>query len=143
MTLAALPNGTGAGHQRARPPGEPRQAAGEAASGEPAYAADPHEKTSVSLNDVRGGPSMHLLKSHRFIQMQVRFDGEQPAERYLAMLKEASWRDRSQVEGVWTKQIDKTARWQSVAKMEQEFKAVANAIREGNGLGPVLEQLGA
>lgn len=122
---------------------QPRQPLGEAATGEPAYAADPHEKISVSLSDVRGGPSMHLLRSHRFNQMQVRFDGEQPDERHLAMLKQAGWRDRTQEEGVYTKQIDRDARWQSVAKMEQEFKAVANEIRRDKGLGPVLEGLGA
>ena len=107
------------------------------------YAADPHEKISVSLSDVRGGPSMHLLRSHKFRQMQVRFNNGQPDEQYLEMLKQAGWKDRTQEEGVWTKQIDPNARWQSVAKMEEEFKAVANAIREDKGLGPVLEGLGA
>lgn len=118
---------------------QPREPAKEA----PVYAADPHEKISVSLSDISGGPSMHLLRSHRFNQMQVRFDGGQPDEQHLAMLKEAGWRDRTQEEGVYTKQIDRDARWQSVAKMEQEFKAVANAIRESKGLGPVMDGLGA
>lgn len=122
---------------------EPRHATRDAAAGKPAYAADPHEKISVSLSDVRGGPEMHLLRSHRFRQLQIRFDREQPDEKYLAMLKQAGWRDRTQEEGVWTKQIDPEARWQSVAKMEQEFKEVANAIREGKKLAPVLEGLGA
>jgi hypothetical protein len=114
-----------------------------AAAAEPAYAADPHSKISVSLSDVRGGPSMHLLRSHRFNQLQVRFDGQQPDEQHLALLKQAGWRDRTQEEGVWTKQIDRDAKWQSVAQIEQEFKAVANAIRKDKGLGPVLEGLGA
>lgn len=105
------------------------------------YAADPHEKISVSLSDIRGGPAMHLLRSHRFRQMQVRFDGEQPDEKYLAMLREKGWKDRTQDEGIFTKQIDPNARWQSVEKMEQEFKEVANAIRESRGLGPVLSGL--
>ena len=109
---------------------------------QPAYAADPHEKISVSLNDIPGGPSMHLLRSHKYKQMQVRFDREQPDEQYLKMLTDAGWKDRTQSEGIFTKQIDPNARWQSVAKMEEEFKDVANAIRKDKGLGPVLE-LGA
>jgi hypothetical protein len=122
---------------------ETRQPAREPTARETAYAADPHEKISVSLSDVRGGPSMHLLRSHRFNQMQVRFDGEQPNEKHLQKLKDAGWKDRTQEEGVLTKQIDKDARWQSVAKMEEEFKAVANAIRKEKGLEPALEGLGA
>lgn len=109
----------------------------------PAYAADPHEKISVSLSDVRGGPEAHLLRSHKYKQMQVRFDHGQPDEKYLKMLKDAGWTDRTQSEGVFTKQIDPNARWQSVEKMEQEFKRVANEIREAKGLGPVLEGIGA
>ena len=55
------------------------------------------------------------------------------------MLKRAGWRDRTEEEGVWTKQIDRDARWQSVAQMEQEFRSVANAIRKDKGLEPALE----
>ena len=115
----------------------------QAPDGKPAYAADPHEKISVSLSDVRGGPAMHLLRSHKYKQMQVRFDHGQPDEQYLKMLTDAGWRDRTESEGVYTKQIDPDARWQSVQKMEQEFREVANAIRKGKGLGPVLEGLAA
>jgi hypothetical protein len=71
--------------------------------------------------------------------MQVRFDQGQPDERHLAMLKRAGWTDRTENEGVWTKQIDPEARWQSVARMEQEFKAIANAIRTDRGMEPVME----
>jgi hypothetical protein len=110
-------------------------------AGEAAHAADPHAKISVSLSEIRGGPSMHLLRSHRFRQMQIRFDGGQPDEKYLTLLKQAGWTDRSESEGVWTKQIDPQARWQSVEQMEREFKEVANAIRQGKGLEPALEGL--
>ena len=120
---------------RLEPP--PQASGGEA--GKPAYAPDPHEKFSVSLSNVKGGPAMHLLRSHRYNQMQVRFDGEQPDEHYLAMLKQKGWRDRTEEEGVWTKQIDRNAKWQSVAKMEQEFKEVANAIRKDRKLSPFME----
>lgn len=115
----------------------PPEAAREAAP--PAYAADPHAKISVSLGDGRGGPAMHLLRSQKFNQVQIRFDGEQPGEQALAMLKDAGWRDRTEAEGVFTKQVDRQARWQSVQQMEREFKAVANAIREAKGLAPALE----
>jgi hypothetical protein len=71
--------------------------------------------------------------------MQVRFDGEHPDEKFLKMLMDAGWKDRTESEGIFTKQIDPIARWQSVAKMEEEFKQVANAIREAKGLGAVLE----
>jgi len=84
---------------------------------------------------------MHLLRSHRFNQMQVRFDGGYPDERYLAMLNRAGWRDRTGEEGVWTKQIDRNARWQSVDKMEREFKEVANAIRRDKGLDLAMQGL--
>ena len=55
------------------------------------------------------------------------------------MLTDEGWKDRTQEEGVFTKQIDRDARWQSVAKMEQEFREVANAIRQAKGLCAVLE----
>jgi hypothetical protein len=55
------------------------------------------------------------------------------------MLAQAGWKDRTEAEGVWTRQIDREARWQSVRAMEQEFKAVANAIRWEKGLEPALE----
>ncbi len=108
---------------------------------EPLHAPDPRPWQSVSLSDHRGGPAMHLLRSQKFNQMQIRFDREQPDEKYLAMLAQAGWKDRTQAEGVWTKQIDKDARWQSVDKMEREFKEVANAICKSKGMEPVLEGL--
>ena len=122
---------------------EPLPPAAKAAGEPPAYAADPHAKISVSLSDVRGGPEMHLLRSHKYKQMQVRFDHGQPDEQYLRMLTDAGWKDRTESEGVFTKQIDRDAKWQSVAKMEEEFKVVANEIRKSRGLGPVLKELAA
>jgi hypothetical protein len=116
---------------------QPRQPAGEAAK--PVHAADPEAKISVSLSDHRGGPAMHLLRSQKFHQMQIRFDGEQPGEKHLARLSQTGWKDRTESEGVWTKQIDRDMRWQSVQDMEREFKAVANAIRKDKGMEPALE----
>lgn len=111
----------------------------EAPAAKPAYAPDPDPKFNVSLSDIKGGPEMQLLRSHRYKQMQIKFNNGQPDERYLKMLTDMGWKDRTQDEGIFTKQIDPNARWQSVAKMEEEFKHVANEIRKDRGLGPVLE----
>jgi hypothetical protein len=122
---------------------EPQRTAGEPPPApEHAHVTDPRRWMSASLSSYRGGPSMHLLRSLKYNQMQILFDGEQPDERHLSMLKQAGWRDRTEAEGVWTKQIDRNARWQSVVRMEKEFRAVANAIRQEKGLAPVLEGLG-
>jgi hypothetical protein len=102
-------------------------------------AADPRPWMTVNLSGYNGGPSAHLLRSYQYKQLQIRFDHEQPDEQYQTMLRRAGWKDRTESEGVWTKQIDPDARWQSVAQMEQEFKAVANAIRRDKGMEPVLE----
>jgi hypothetical protein len=45
---------------------EPLPPAAKAAADKPAYAADPHEKISVSISDIPGGPEMHLLRSHKY-----------------------------------------------------------------------------
>jgi hypothetical protein len=112
-----------------------------AVAGNPEYTGGPRPVLTVNLSVYSGGPAMHLQRSLRFKQMQIRFDQGQPDERHLAMLKRAGWSDRTESEGVWTKQIDENARWQSVAGMEREFKAVANAIREEKGMEPVLAGL--
>jgi len=137
------------------PPGEvsgPAQHAVDSAAGasdgtnpasearKPIVTPDPRGIASVSLGDTRGSPRVQLRRSHQYRQMQIRFD-EQPDEKYLTMLKEAGWRDRTEEEGVWTKQIDKDAVWQSVQAMEREFKDIANAIRKDKGLEPVLQEL--
>jgi hypothetical protein len=80
---------------------------------------------------------MHLLRSHRFKQMQLRSD-EPLDEKYLVMLKEAGWRDRTEEEGIWTKQIP-TGSWQTVLDAERLFERIANGMRADKGLEPVLE----
>jgi hypothetical protein len=102
------------------------------------HASDPRSTITVSLSDYKGGPKVHLLRSQKFNQMQICFDGAQPDERFLAMLAQAGWKDRTEAEGVWTKQIDREARWQSVQQMEREFRTVANAIRASKQLAPAL-----
>jgi hypothetical protein len=122
---------------------EPLPPAEKTSSDKPAYAADPNEKLTISLSNIRGGPVVHLLRSHKYKQMQIKFEHGQPDEQYLKMLTDMGWKDRTQSEGIFTRQIDPDARWQSVAKMEEEFKHVANEIRKARGLGPVREQSAA
>src|SRR5262245_9708607 len=86
--------------QSAGTPAEPPQEPAADAKATPAHTADPHPVTSVSLSEYRRGPSMHLLWSKKFLQMQIRFDGEQPSEQHLARLKQAGWTDRTEGEGV-------------------------------------------
>jgi hypothetical protein len=54
------------------------------------------------------------------------------------MLKEAGWRDRTEAEGIWTKQIPKDSGWQPAADAERLFKQITNEIRADKGLGAVL-----
>jgi hypothetical protein len=108
----------------------------------PILTPDPRGVTSIALGDSKGSPRVHLLRSYKYKQMQIRFD-EQPAEDYLAMLKRTGWRDRTEEEGIWTKQIPDDARWQSIRDMETDFKAVANAIRTDKGLEPMMQELSA
>jgi hypothetical protein len=122
---------------------EQQRPLGSEPNNERVYAADPRSVISVSLSDHTGGPTLHLLRSQKYNQMQIRFDGEYPDEKHLAMLRNAGWKDRTESEGIWTQQIDKNARWQSVDRMERDFKAVANAIRQDKGLTPALEGLSA
>lgn len=125
------------------PPAESRPPQGEAAAPASPPFADPHSVMTISLSAERGGPAVHLLRSHKFHQMQVRFDGGQPDEHHLAELQRLGWRDRTQEEGVWTKQIDRNARWQSVDQMEREFKMIANEIRREKGLEPAMQGITA
>jgi hypothetical protein len=63
---------------------------------------------------------MRLLHSHKFKQMQIEFE-QQPDPKYLAMLIEAGWTDRTESEGVWTKQVGQ-GQWQPVADAERLFE---------------------
>jgi hypothetical protein len=107
----------------------------------PILTPDPRGVMSASLGEGKGGPRIQLLRSHKFKQMQIRFD-EQPDQKYLAMLTEAGWIDRTQSEGVWTKQVGQ-GQWQPIADAERLFKEVANSIRKDKGLEPVMQGLSA
>jgi hypothetical protein len=104
----------------------------------PIVTPDPRPVMSISLGDTKGSPRVQLRRSHQFKQMQIQFD-RQPDEKYLAMLAEAGWKDRTECEGIWTKQVGQ-GQWQPVADAEREFKAVANAIRTDKGLKPVMKE---
>jgi hypothetical protein len=120
---------------------EQREPAKAAAAREPILTPDPRGVMSVSLGDERGSPRMRLLRSHKYNQMQMSFE-QQPDDQYLAMLREAGWTDRTENEGVWTKQVGQ-GQWQPVADAERLFKEIANAIRKDKGLEPVLQGLSA
>ena len=98
--------------------------------------ADPRPVITVNLSDHQGGPSMQLLRSYRFNQMQIRFECDKPDEKHLAKLREAGWTDRVEQIGVWTKQVP-PGQWQPVADAERVFKDIANGIRGEKGLPPV------
>jgi hypothetical protein len=99
---------------------------------------DPRSLMSVNLGPSNDSPKMHLLRSYRFRQMQIRSD-EPLSEHHQAILKEAGWTDRTDQEGLWTKQIPKDSGWQPAADAERVFKQIANEIRADKGLGKVLE----
>ena len=107
----------------------------------PIVTPDPRGVMSVSLGNAKGSPRMQLSRSHKYKQMQMSFD-QQPDEKYLAMLREAGWTDRTETEGVWTKQVGQ-GQWQPVADAERLFKDIANSIRKDKGLEPVLQGLSA
>jgi hypothetical protein len=96
-----------------------------------------HELDSIELGPQKGSPRMRLFRSHRFQQMQIRFD-EKPSDEVRELLHQEGWRWRDQEAG-WTKQLDKEAKWRTQADAERLFKEVANGIRAQQGLGPVLE----
>ena len=105
----------------------------------PTITPDPRGVMSVSLGDGNGSPRMQLLRSHRYRQMQIHFD-RQPDDKYLMMLKDAGWADRTESEGIWTKQVAQ-GEWKPVADAERLFKDIANSIRRDKGLEPVLQGL--
>ncbi|MHC5542238.1 hypothetical protein ACYOEI_28785, partial [Singulisphaera rosea] len=128
---------TQAGHDLVSTPDRPSGQEIGAEPRKPIVTPDPRPVMSISLGDTRGSPRVQLRRSHKYRQMQIYFE-QRPEDKYLLMLKHAGWIDRTESEGVWTKQIAPDARWQSVDKMEREFKEVVNAIRQDKGIEPVM-----
>ncbi len=98
---------------------------------------DPREWKTVTLGASNADPKIRLLRSFRYRQMQIRFD-QDPGDKYKRMLKEEGWRDRTEEEGIWTKQIPKDSGWQPAAEAEALFRRIANGMRADKGLGAVL-----
>ena len=119
----------------------PQAPAKDAAAREPTYAADPHPKISVSLSDHQAARACTCSAATASSRCRYASTASSPTRNTWPCSRQAGWTDRSESEGVWTKQIDPNARWQSVQKMEREFRDVANAIRRDKGMGPVLEGL--
>ena len=88
---------------------------------------------------------MHLLRSGKYNQMQIRSEEPLP-EKQQAMLRDAGWKDRTEQEGIWTKQLprgedehgNKREKWKDAADAERVFKQIANDMRADKGLGTVL-----
>jgi hypothetical protein len=100
--------------------------------------ADPKAIMTASLGTHNADPKIELLRSQRFNQMQLR--AEEPlTEKHQAMLKEAGWTDRTEQEGIYTKQLPKEGeKWRVAADAEKMFKQITNDIRADKGLGGVL-----
>ena len=107
--------------------------AADAPTRKPIVTPDPRGVMSASLGD---DGRMQLLRSHKYRQVQIRFD-QQPDEQYLALLAKDGWRDRTQEEGIWTRQIPKEESWKTVIDAERLFEKIANAIRQDKGLEPI------
>jgi hypothetical protein len=106
---------------------------------------EPFELKQAKLGAAPDSPKIALLRSHRFNQMQIRADEPLP-EKQQAMLREAGWTDRTEAEGIWTKQLPKglddagnpRKKWRDTADAERLFTQIANDIRTEQKLGSVL-----
>ena len=99
---------------------------------------DPRGSMTAALSADKGGPKIELLRSHRFNQMQLRSD-EPLSDQHKDQLAQAGWTDRTEKEGIFTKQLPKEGeKWRETADAEKLFKQIANKMRADKGLGDVL-----
>ncbi len=115
---------------------------------------DIREMKSIKLGPERDSPRLRLLRSYRFNQLQVRSDEELP-QSAREQLHAAGWRDRTEEEGIWTKQLPPRPRkdaedpgpvtpgWPTVVEAERLFHELANANRADKGLPPIGQERGA
>jgi hypothetical protein len=82
-------------------------------SKKPMVIPDPRGIMSISLGETPGSPGVQLRRSQKYKQLQMAFD-EQPDEKNLVKLRAASWTDRTESEGIWTRQVA-PGQWQLVA----------------------------
>jgi hypothetical protein len=107
---------------------------------------DVSEQKEVSISP--SGAKLRLLRSRRYNQMQISGDGELP-DQAKERLHAAGWRDRTEEEGIWTKQLPPRPKpdaegqepakpaWPTVLEAERLFEEIANAIRGDRGMPPV------
>ena len=62
------------------------------------------EMKSINLGPDRDSPRLRLLRNYRFNQIQIRSDEELP-QAAREQLQAAGWKDRTEEEGIWTKQL--------------------------------------
>ncbi len=98
---------------------------------------DPQAMLTATLGTGKNAPKIELLRSRRFNQMQFR--SEEPLQdKHQEMLKQAGWTDRTEKEGIYTKQLPKEPeKWRQAADAERLFAQIAGEMRAGKGLGPV------
>jgi hypothetical protein len=109
---------------------------------------DPSEQKEVLISPGPDGARLRLLRSRRYNQMQISSDTELPLTAK-QRLHDAGWRDRTEEEGIWTKQLpprpkpgddDPSAAkpaWPTVIEAERLFEEIANAIRADRKMPPV------
>jgi hypothetical protein len=112
------------------------------------------EMKSIKLGPDRNSPRLRLLRNYRFNQIQIRADEELP-QAAREQLQAAGWRDRTEEEGIWTKQLPPRPRkdaedpepakpgWPTVVEAERLFHDLANAIWADKGLPSVGQERGA
>jgi hypothetical protein len=105
----------------------------------------PDEQKVVLVAPGPESAKLRLLRSHRYKQMQIPPDEDLPPQAR-EKLEAAGWTDRTQAEGIWTKQLPEPgadgrepspSRRRVVFKAERLFEEIANDIRAHNGLPPV------
>jgi hypothetical protein len=109
---------------------------------------DVSEQKQVLISPGPDGARLRLLRSRRYNQMQISADGELP-DKVKEQLHAAGWRDRTEVEGIWTRQLPPRARpdaegqepakpaWPTVLEAERFFEKLANEMRADRGMPPV------
>jgi hypothetical protein len=151
LTAPALPDSTQAQRPELVQPqaSEPSQLATEQPAAELPSRLPDGELKSIKLSPDRNSPRLRLLRSYRFNQMQIRSDAPLP-EAAAEKLKAEGWKDRTEQEGIWTKQLPPRQRadapegaepakpaWPVVVDAERVFHDIANAIRSDNKMPPI------
>jgi hypothetical protein len=139
---AAAPENSGEADRRtAAAPEEPPTASADIRSRPAqteAVATRAHDFDQITLGADKDSPRMRLLRSEKYQQLQIQFD-EKPDAKYIARLHDEGWQWRN-AEKVWTKQLDKDARWRTQADAQALFIEIGNGIRADLGF-PAVQSL--